>query len=148
MRVLTRLALVATAASLAACSSFDNPFAPDPLTAEVCRATTLPIYFEEGSDQLTAPARELIATTAVAMRRCRVGEVQVLGLADASGAAATNMDLSARRARTAAEALIAGGLPAPSFALQALGETGATVGGPVEEPVRRRAEITIAAEPR
>ena len=75
-------------------------------------------------------------------------KIQVLGLADArSGTAAANQSLSERRARSVAEALAAAGLPAPAFEVAAAGAEGAVVNG-VNDPLRRRTEVVIEAQPR
>ncbi len=134
-------------ASLAsACADRPKPvagLAPPPVA---CADFSFPIYFDTGSDQLTAPAREAIRYAALRVKGCKLGPVAVVGLADADGRARRNLVLSRRRAVVTAEALAAAGLPAPTFDIEALGEQGArTADG--AEPLRRRTEVVIRASP-
>src|SRR5687767_6841567 len=64
-----------------------------------CETLQFPIYFQTGSDALTGPAREMITTTAKQAKACKVAQVQVVGLADADGSAARNLELSRQRAQ-------------------------------------------------
>ena len=97
---------------------------------------------------LTDAARQAIGMTATQLQGCRIKHVKVTGLADArSGTAAANQSLSERRARSVAEALAAAGLPAPAFEVAAAGAEGAVVNG-VNDPLRRRTEVVIEAQPR
>ena len=112
-----------------------------------CTDVVFPIYFAEGSDQLTPTAGQVIGSEAAQVRGCRIGYVSVLGLTDAAGGAAHNLDLSRRRATTVAKALADAGLPAPKFEVNGAGETGALTdkGRPV--PLRRKTEVIIHALP-
>lgn len=116
--------------------------------ASNCANSSLVIYFDEGSDHLTQPARELIAETARQVHGCAIAGVRVVGLADAVGAPEANLTLSQRRARRVAEALVGQGMPAPEFQVSAVGENGAILPGGREEPVRRRAEVFLTVRPR
>jgi len=111
-----------------------------------CRATTVPIYFEEGQAGLSDPARILIRDGAAALRGCAIDRVRLVGLASATGDAQANLRLSQRRAETVAGALAEAGLQAPHVELEAEGEAGARAAG-VSEPVRRRVEVIIEARP-
>jgi peptidoglycan-associated lipoprotein len=130
---------------LAACSTPSKPVAVSAQPPVVCADFNFPIYFEKGSDQLTAAARQEIDYTAARVKGCKLGAVAVLGLADADGAAHRNLVLSRRRAVVVAEALAASGLPAPTFDIEALGEAGAVTPGGEPEPLRRRTEVVIRA---
>ena len=113
-----------------------------------CAAKRFEVYFDQDQARLTTAAREAISLTATQLQGCDVTKVQVLGLADArSGTAAANQSLSERRARSVAEALAAAGLPAPAFEVAAAGAEGALVNG-VNDPLRRRTEVVIEAQPR
>jgi peptidoglycan-associated lipoprotein len=129
--------------TVAGCQS--APHAPAVVGAgrPACTDQTFPIYFAEGSDQLTPTASQVIGTQATLVRGCRIGYVSVLGLTDASGSSTQNLDLSRRRAATVAKALAAAGLPAPKFEVSGQGETGALTdkGRPV--PLRRKTEVII-----
>jgi peptidoglycan-associated lipoprotein len=138
------------ALSLAACASEAPPPAPaKPAAAsnrtQVCTDFSFPIYFDTASDQLTAAARQVVADAASRVRGCVFGRIDVVGLADADGAANRNMALSRRRAASVAAALAAGGLPRPEFDIDAVGQAGAVTTGGDSEPLRRRTEVVIRA---
>ena len=130
---------------LSGCTS--APLKPMPVARPACTDVVFPIYFAEGSDQLTPTAGQVIGSEAALVRGCRIGYVSVLGLTDAAGGAAHNLDLSRRRAATVAQALASAGLPAPKFEVNGAGETGALTdkGRPV--PLRRKTEVVIHALP-
>lgn len=136
-------------AGLSACTT-----GPDRLSATArpaaiqCAGFSFPIYFEKGSDELTAPARAVLASGAAQVKGCRVAKVEVLGLADADGRANRNLALSKRRAERVTEALAALGLPAPVFDTEAIGEAGAKGIDGKPEPLRRRTEVVIQAGPK
>lgn len=132
-------------AMLEGCSTTPKPVAGPTAPAILCADFNFPIYFEKGSDQLTAPARQEITYAAARVKGCKLGAVQVLGLADADGRAHRNLVLSHQRAVVVAEALAAYGLPAPSFDIEAIGESGAVTPGGEPEPLRRRTEVVIRA---
>lgn len=117
------------------------------VTSAACEDMTLPIYFDKGSTELTAPAAQALRESAVLTRDCAVKEVLVLGLADADGPTNRNLELSRRRAERVAAALAAEGLPAPAFDLEAAGEAGAVTPSGRPEPLRRRAEVVIRLGP-
>ena len=135
------------AAALAGCSTTPKPMARSTVAPVLCSDFNFPIYFEKGSDQLTAPARQEIAYTASRVKGCRIGTIDVLGLADADGRAHRNLILSRQRANVVAQALAASGLPAPKFDIEALGESGAVTPDGEPEPLRRRTEVVIHAMP-
>ena len=113
-----------------------------------CGPTRFEIYFDQDQARLTTAAREAISLTATQLQGCDITKVQVLGLADArSGTAAANQTLSEQRARSVAEALSVVGLPAPAFEVTGAGAEGAKVNG-VNDPLRRRTEVVIEAQPR
>ncbi|MFK0297719.1 OmpA family protein [Brevundimonas sp. NPDC090276] len=113
-----------------------------------CGAKRFEVYFDQDQARLTTAAREAIGLTATQLQGCDITRVQVLGLADArTGTAASNQSLSERRARSVAEALAGVGLPAPAFEVAAAGAEGAVVNG-VNDPLRRRTEVVIEAQPR
>jgi len=134
---------------LAACES--RPLRPAPAppakAAAVCSDFSFPIYFEKGSDQLTAPARAVVDASVQQVRGCRVSRIEVLGLADADGPKLRNLALSRRRADNVAHALAGDGLPTPVFDIEAIGEAGAKAADGKPEPLRRRTEVVIHAGP-
>jgi len=135
------------AAVLAGCSTTPKPVSAPTVASVLCSDFNFPIYFEKGSDQLTAAAQQEIVYTASRVKGCRIGTIDVLGLADADGAARRNLVLSRQRAQVVAQALAASGLPAPKFDIEALGESGAITPDGKPEPLRRRTEVVIHAMP-
>jgi flagellar motor protein MotB len=134
-----------TVAALSACSTTPSRIRGQAAPPVLCADFSFPIYFEKGSDQLTAQARQEISFAAARVKGCTLGPVAVFGLADADGAVRRNLVLSRQRAVIVAEALAASGLPAPTFDIQALGESGAVAPGGDRLPLRRRAEVVIRA---
>ena len=142
MFVVAGLALTA-----AACASQPKMARQQIVADPSCQDTTFPIYFESGSTTLQPEAAQLLRASAAMAKRCSVREVLVLGLADADGPANRNLALSRQRATSVAAALAAQGLPAPSFDLEAAGESGAVTPSGAPEPLRRRAEVVIRMGP-
>ena len=141
------LGLLASALLATACSTPSKPVrlvgpSPPPVA---CVDLNFPIYFEKGSDQLTAPARQEMTYAAERVKGCKLGAVEVLGLADADGAVHRNLVLSRQRAVVVAEALANSGLPAPTFDIEAIGEAGAKTETGEPEPLRRKTEVVIRA---
>jgi peptidoglycan-associated lipoprotein len=109
---------------------------------KVCRDITLPVYFEPNEADITRDGRRVITAGAAQARGCQVDAVRVLGLADAAGDPAANLELSKKRAASVAAAVEKAGLPAAEFEVAAAGQAGSvTSAGQV--PVRRRADITL-----
>lgn len=117
-------------------------------TPSACGPMKFEIYFADGEDRLTAPARQAIGLTATQLQSCDIRAVRVVGLADARGGSSANLSLSARRAQTVAEALAAAGWPAPVFDVVAAGDDGAVDSAGVREPLRRRTEVLVDAASR
>lgn len=107
-----------------------------------CEDMTVQIYFEPDSAEVTKEGEAVLRTAAAAARNCKVDHVRVLGLADAAGAPAANLELSKRRAASVTAALAATGLPAAEFDLAAAGQSGAVTPAGAQ-PLRRRADITV-----
>lgn len=141
-------AVVGIGVLAAGCSHF--PQSRDDLVqaSTPCSDTHFSVYFNEGSNRLTRQAGQLIAETGRALKACNISSARVVGLADATGAPQANLSLSQQRAVTVAGALRAEGLPAPSFEIDAAGETGALLADGREDPVRRRAEVYLTVQPR
>jgi peptidoglycan-associated lipoprotein len=139
----TLVAALALAGAVAGCASHG----PAPVVAgaarPACTDVVFPIYFAQKSDQLTPGADQVISSQVALVKGCRIGYVSVLGLTDAAGTKAENLELSRRRADTVAKALAAAGLTTPRFEVNGAGETGAISdkGRPV--PLRRKTEVII-----
>ena len=89
----------------------------------------------------------MIGAAAGQAKGCKVDEVTVLGLADAAGAPAANLELSKRRAGAVTQALSATGLPAAVFDLKAAGQSGALTAAGDTAPLRRRADVVLKLSP-
>lgn len=73
------------------------------------------LLFNLDEDALSAEGRSALAAVADSLRRVGVGRVRVEGHTDNTGSARHNAALSLRRAETAAQELIRGGLSASSI---------------------------------
>ncbi len=131
----------------AACSSAGQHAGSTGVAAVACQDVTFPVYFSEWSDQLTDTAKQVLVTAAKQVRGCRIGYVSVIGLTDAKGAPADNLELSKRRAQVVASTLQNAGLPAPKFEIRGLGEIGAVTPHGKDVPMRRETEVAIHALP-
>ncbi len=122
----------------------------DDLVAETsaCGPQRFEVYFAEGEAQLTQAALQAIGLTATRLQGCDIRRVQVTGLADPTGGAEANLDLSERRALAVTEALTAAGWPTPAFELGAAGESGSVTAAGAVEPMRRRTEVLVDAAAR
>jgi outer membrane protein OmpA-like peptidoglycan-associated protein len=134
---------VAFACGLAGCASMGGMRQRLVRTPPACQDITVPVYFEPDAAALTPEGRKVIAAAAQGARGCRVVSVSVVGLADAAGDPAANLELSRKRTASVAEALIKARLPAPSYDLTAAGQAGAVTSDGKVQPVRRRADITL-----
>src|SRR3989344_4096452 len=130
MKTRTILALAGGLLAVGACAT---PMRRDQIvtSGSPCMPVRFDIYFRENEARLTDAA-------AGVLRTCDVRSIQVVGLADATGASEANLSLSQRRARTVAQALNAAGLPSPVFDVGAAGDAGATTAGGAAGPLRRR----------
>ena len=139
-----RLVLAAgLALGLAACMGEGGALKPMAARGPTCNDVVFPIYFSQNSDTLTPGAQQVIASSVAQVQGCRIGYVRVLGLTDANGPAAQNLDLSKRRADTVAKALSGAGLQTPKFEVEGLGETGALSDSGKAVPLRRKTEVVI-----
>lgn len=141
---LARFALaVGLAAAVGACAQADKPRLGQLWFRAGCEDVEFPVYFQSGSDSLTAAAAQAIRTTAQRTRGCQVARISVTGLADADGGAERNLELSRQRAGAVARALADNGFPAPAFDLDAAGAAGARTADGKRQPSRRRTEVAI-----
>jgi outer membrane protein OmpA-like peptidoglycan-associated protein len=138
MRAIGVAALAAL--SLGGCATSRNPLVRAP---ERCTDQTVQVYFEPWSAELTQEGRTVIDAAAKGVRACRVTAIDVLGLADAVGAPAANLELSHKRAEAVSQALAQAGLPPADFRLAAAGEAGAVAPNGAAAPLRRRVDVTL-----
>jgi outer membrane protein OmpA-like peptidoglycan-associated protein len=130
------------AVGLSSCSSMKSGRDRIVRAPKVCQDITIPVYFEPNQAEITREGRRVIVAEAAQAKGCSVDTVRVLGLADAAGDPAANLELSKRRAASVADAIQRAGLPAAEFEVAAAGQAGSvTSAGQV--PVRRRADITL-----
>jgi outer membrane protein OmpA-like peptidoglycan-associated protein len=81
------------------------------------------VYFPLDSDQLEAEDQALLNEIVAALAAQNPSSVTIMGHADRSGGDDYNMDLSERRARTVASALMDAGIPASAINTMGYGET-------------------------
>lgn len=108
-----------------------------------CENLTVQIYFEPDSAEVTTEGQAVLNQAAIQAKPCRVNRVLVLGLADAVGTPAANLEVSKQRAASVTRALNATGLPAAEFDLAAAGQAGAVTASGDPRLLRRRADVTI-----
>lgn len=113
------------------------------VTLGPCHSTTVSLYFETASDIVTPIGQEIVSATAKRLKNCQVRDLTLLGLADASGSPAANLDLSKRRADNVLNSFVKAGLPIPKYTLVAAGDKGAVNAAGETEPVRRRVDVTV-----
>ncbi len=140
-------ALAAALAMLAAC----GPREADVQTAAAppawaCETREFIIYFDEWEAELTEPALQNIVAQQDSYDGCAIERVLIVGLADATGETAANLDVSRRRAENIAKQLEMGGWPRSVLEIAAVGETGATEAGQPRS-MRRAAYVTVMAKP-
>jgi outer membrane protein OmpA-like peptidoglycan-associated protein len=140
----TRIAAVAAlAAGLAACATVERARDRIVRVPNRCADQAVQIYFEPGAAEVTPEGRAVIRQAAEEARGCEVRRVDVVGLADAVGAPAANLELSKRRAQSVTAALASAGLPAGEFALAAEGDAGASTADGRAAPLRRRVDVIL-----
>lgn len=143
MRPTTAIAAgLVLAMGLTGCASMETGRDRIVRAPKACQDMTLPVYFEPNEAEITREGRRVIAAGAAQAKGCKVDEVRVLGLADAAGDPAANLELSKKRAASVAEAIRKAGLPSAEFEVAAAGQAG-SVNGAGQVPVRRRADITL-----
>ena len=106
------------------------------------------VYFPSGSDRLDAAAHRVIAQAAARAAQAHE-QIAVAGFTDAAGNAASNLDLSRRRAESVKAALIGAGVPQPLIALAWHGQDGQQVPDRtgVGAAQNRRVLIMVGAPP-
>lgn len=137
------MAGMAALVGLSACTTMHSARDRIVRAPATCQDVSVPIYFEPDVAQLTPEGRRVIAMQAAQARHCRIDSVRVLGLADAAGDPAANLELSKARAASVTDALVKAGLPAAEFDLTAVGQAGSVTADGKIQPVRRRADITL-----
>jgi outer membrane protein OmpA-like peptidoglycan-associated protein len=137
------VAALAVTVALGGCSTLETARGRLVRTPSNCVNQTVQIYFEPESAALTPEGQSVISAAAANVHNCRVKAVEVLGLADAPGTPAANLELSQRRAQSVSHALAAAGLPAAEFRVSAAGDVGALTAAGDAKPLRRRVDVTL-----
>ena len=146
--VMSALAMGAAAAMvLSGCASVQAARGRLVKTPPRCVDQTVQIYFSAEQAELTPEGRSVIGQAATMARGCKVRAVEVMGLADAAGAPAANLELSRRRAQSVTAALTSAGLPAADFTVAAAGQAGSLTAEGRAAPLRRRADVTLRLSP-
>ena len=148
VRALSLASALSAVALLGGCESVPKVRMPAFFSPPACADFTVAIYFEPDSAMVTPEARALIRSAAAHARRCQVGGIDVVGLADAPGASAANLQLSKDRAAAVTAALSELGLEHVDINTTALGDEGAQAHGGEMRPMRRRVNVTFRLAPR
>lgn len=143
MRSSTGLALL-SAALLSACATGPTGRAAIERPVASCQPTSVSLYFEQNSTDVTREAAAVLRSAEARTRGCRIDGVRVVGLADAVGTSADNLALSKARATAVTRALLRAGLPAAEFDVAAAGDAGALNRQGEAAPLRRRVDVIIA----
>lgn len=143
MNRIATVAVLGLAVAASGCTTVRN--ARDRLVrpAPTCEDVTVPVYFDPNVAALTGDGQRVIAAAARQARGCQVRSVRVVGLADAAGDPAANLELSRERAASVAAAVARAGLPQATFDVEAFGQAGSVTPDGRVQPVRRRADITL-----
>ena len=124
----------------------------EPVAAEIaapapeCSAESFSIYFEEGATTLSEESDAVMDAVSASYSRCDLYKMEIEGHADASGDAATNEVISAKRADAVLAALETRGVDAERVHLVAYGDKGAIKTGGVEAPLNRKTEVRLIPE--
>jgi outer membrane protein OmpA-like peptidoglycan-associated protein len=130
-------------AALAGCATQPKPHTALIAAPATCIDIHFPIYFEEKSASVTPQAEQIIADAQRRAVGCAVTRIDVLGLADAPGGPAANLELSQRRAAAVSDALGRHGFNQALVQQAAAGDVGALAASGAARPLRRRANVTI-----
>ena len=142
-----RILALGLSAALAGCATGTPHHGPLITAPANCIDIHFPIYFEEGSASVTPQADRLIVDAQRRSTGCTVTRIDVLGLADAPGGPAANLELSQRRAMAVSDALGHHGFQQALVQQGAAGDIGALAPSGAARPLRRRANVTIHLAP-
>jgi len=115
------------------------------LAAQPVRPRSFILYFEGGSERLTADSVAELTVIKREIAERPASEVLVIGHTDTVGGAEANDNLSQKRATAVREILIAAGVPAQKIETAGRGERELLVksADEVAEPRNRRVEISV-----
>ena len=112
-------------------------------TPNVCQDLTVSIYFERDSAVITREAQAALKGAGDMTQGCKLGQVDVTGLADSVGDPAVNLVLSQKRADAVRKAVTRLGFSTVNFDVAAVGEQGAVTDSGADRPLRRRTDVTF-----
>lgn len=103
------------------------------------------LYFEKGSDKLTAESASEIDKVVAAIKERASADVSIAGHADTVGSADTNARISLERARAVAGLIAATGTDTAAFQITSHGKNNPLIktADNVDEPRNRRVEVTV-----
>lgn len=107
------------------------------------RVMTYTLYFEFGSEDLTAESNRTLETILTEVATREAAEILLVGHSDAPGTAEANLALSVRRAERMRDLVVARGVPAGIVTATGVGDSDPEVSSDVEEARNRRVEITV-----
>jgi iron complex outermembrane receptor protein len=121
------------------------PAAPPAPVPEVAPARTYLVFFDWDRADLTARAKQIVASAASASTHVQTTRIEVNGYTDLSGTAAYNQKLSVRRAQTVEAELVRDGVPTSEISIHGYGESNPLIptAKGVREPQNRRVEIIL-----
>jgi outer membrane protein OmpA-like peptidoglycan-associated protein len=147
LRTISRMAAVGLASGaalgLAGCESMKRV---QQAVYSPCHETSVTLYFDTASDNLTDAGKQIVSLTSKRLRSCQVQELRLVGLTDPAGTPAANVELSQRRANNVLDAFVRAGTPVPHYTLVASGALGAVTPTGAVEPLRRRVDVTVVVK--
>jgi outer membrane protein OmpA-like peptidoglycan-associated protein len=107
------------------------------------KVTTYTLYFEFGSEDLTAESVRTLETILSDVATRQAAEILLVGHSDAPGTVEANLALSVRRSERMRDLVIQRGVPAGIITATGVGDTDPEVVSDIEEARNRRVEITV-----
>jgi OOP family OmpA-OmpF porin len=103
------------------------------------------VFFDFNASKIDAGGASVVDSIAAEVRKQNIQAVNIVGYTDTSGSKKYNKRLSAKRANSVRDALVARGINANLLMVDSMGEENLMVptADDVREPANRRAEITF-----
>jgi OOP family OmpA-OmpF porin len=103
------------------------------------------VFFDFNASKVDAGGSSVVDSIAAEIKKQNIRSVNVVGYTDTSGSKKYNKRLSAKRANSVRDALVARGVDANLLMIDSMGEDNLMVptADDVREPANRRAEITF-----
>jgi peptidoglycan-binding protein ArfA len=115
------------------------------LQADITSLLKTPINFDTGGFTLEAGSQGLVGQIADNVKACPTAKITVVGYTDDTGSDGVNVPLSARRAKTVADALVSDGVAGSGVTSRGAGSAKPVAGNdtPAGRAQNRRVEITV-----